>query len=63
MCVGTGCRANGALKVYEALRAEVEARGVARKVEARATGCQGFCQGGPLLLLVPEGVVYQHVRA
>ncbi len=63
VCVGTGCRANGALKVYEALRAEVEARGVARDVEARATGCQGFCQGGPLLLLVPEGVVYQHVRA
>ena len=63
VCVGTGCRANGALKVYEALHAEVEARGVARDVEARATGCQGFCQGGPLLLLVPEGVVYQHVRA
>ena len=62
VCVGTGCRANGAIKVYEALRAEVEARGAARKVEARATGCQGFCQGGPLLLLVPEGVVYQHVR-
>jgi NADH:ubiquinone oxidoreductase subunit F (NADH-binding)/(2Fe-2S) ferredoxin/Pyruvate/2-oxoacid:ferredoxin oxidoreductase delta subunit len=62
VCVGTGCRANGAIKVYEALRAEVEARGGAREVEARATGCQGFCQGGPLLLLVPEGVVYQHVR-
>ncbi len=62
VCVGTGCRANGALKVYEAMRAEVEARGAAREVEARATGCQGFCQGGPLLLLVAEGVVYQHVR-
>ncbi len=62
VCVGTGCRANGALEVYEALRAEVEARGAAREVEARATGCQGFCQGGPLLLLVTEGVVYQHVH-
>ena len=63
MCVGTGCRANGALAVYEALRTEVEARGAAREVEARATGCQGFCQGGPLVLLSPEGVVYQHVGA
>jgi NADH:ubiquinone oxidoreductase subunit F (NADH-binding)/(2Fe-2S) ferredoxin/Pyruvate/2-oxoacid:ferredoxin oxidoreductase delta subunit len=61
VCVGTGCRANGALAVYEALRAEVEARGGAREVEARATGCLGFCQGGPMLLLVPEAVVYQHV--
>ena len=33
-----------------------------REVETRATGCQGFCQGGPLLLLFPEGIVYQHVR-
>jgi NADH:ubiquinone oxidoreductase subunit F (NADH-binding)/(2Fe-2S) ferredoxin/NAD-dependent dihydropyrimidine dehydrogenase PreA subunit len=62
VCVGTGCRANGAVGVYEALRAEVEARGGAREVEARATGCQGFCQGGPLLLLIPEGIVYQRVR-
>jgi NADH:ubiquinone oxidoreductase subunit F (NADH-binding)/(2Fe-2S) ferredoxin/Pyruvate/2-oxoacid:ferredoxin oxidoreductase delta subunit len=62
VCVGTGCRANGAIKVYEALQAEVGRRGAAREVEARATGCQGFCQGGPLLLLVPEGIVYQHVR-
>jgi NADH-quinone oxidoreductase subunit F len=62
VCVGTGCRANGAIKVYEALRAEMEARGAAREVEARATGCLGFCQGGPLLSLAPEGIVYQHVR-
>jgi len=62
VCVGTGCRANGAIDVYQALRAEVEAHGGARDVESRATGCQGFCQGGPLLLLFPEGIVYQHVR-
>ena len=37
-------------------------RAAHREVEARATGCQGFCQGGPLVLLVPEGIVYQHVR-
>jgi NADH:ubiquinone oxidoreductase subunit F (NADH-binding)/(2Fe-2S) ferredoxin/NAD-dependent dihydropyrimidine dehydrogenase PreA subunit len=62
VCVGTGCRANGAVAVYEALRAEVESCGGARSVEARATGCLGFCQGGPMLLLFPEGAVYQHVR-
>ena len=62
VCAGTGCRANGAVDVYEALRAEVEARGAARRVETRATGCLGFCQGGPMLLLFPEGIVYQHVR-
>ncbi len=62
VCVGTGCRANGAIAVFEALRAETEARGIQRAVAARATGCQGFCQGGPLVLVLPEGVVYQRVR-
>jgi NADH:ubiquinone oxidoreductase subunit F (NADH-binding)/(2Fe-2S) ferredoxin/Pyruvate/2-oxoacid:ferredoxin oxidoreductase delta subunit len=62
VCVGTGCRANGAVDVYEAMRAAVQAHGAERDVEARATGCQGFCQGGPLVLLSPEDVVYQHVR-
>jgi NADH:ubiquinone oxidoreductase subunit F (NADH-binding)/(2Fe-2S) ferredoxin/NAD-dependent dihydropyrimidine dehydrogenase PreA subunit len=62
VCVGTGCRANGAIALHEALRAAVEARGIAREIEARATGCQGFCQGGPLVLLLPEGIVYEHVR-
>ena len=27
----------------------------------RATGCLGFCQAGPLVLLQPDGIVYQHV--
>jgi len=62
VCGGTGCRAQGAMKVFEALQTEVEARGVDRRVNLRATGCHGFCERGPLLLLLPEGVLYQHVQ-
>jgi NADH-quinone oxidoreductase subunit F len=60
-CAGTGCRAQGALDVVEALRAEVEARGADEELEVRATGCLGFCQSSPLVVLQPEGTVYQHV--
>ena len=28
----------------------------------RATGCHGFCERGPLVLLYPEGILYQRVR-
>ena len=62
LCGGTGCRAQGALKVYEALRAELAARKVACKVTMRLTGCQGFCERGPLLLLLPGELLYQHVQ-
>ena len=61
VCAGTGCRAQGALQVVDALRAEVDARGVAGEMEIRATGCLGFCQASPLLLLQPEGIVYRNV--
>jgi len=62
VCVGTGCRANGAREVYAALRAQAEKHGVACEEQSRATGCLGFCQCGPLLSVAPEGIVYQHVR-
>jgi NADH:ubiquinone oxidoreductase subunit F (NADH-binding)/(2Fe-2S) ferredoxin/Pyruvate/2-oxoacid:ferredoxin oxidoreductase delta subunit len=56
VCAGTGCRAQGALQVVDALRAEVAERGAG--LEIRATGCLGFCQGSPLLTVHPGGVVY-----
>ena len=59
VCAGTGCRAQGALEVVDALRAEVAGRGA--ELEVRATGCLGYCQGSPLVVLLPEGVAYQHV--
>jgi NADH:ubiquinone oxidoreductase subunit F (NADH-binding)/(2Fe-2S) ferredoxin/Pyruvate/2-oxoacid:ferredoxin oxidoreductase delta subunit len=60
VCAGTGCRAQGALKVVEALRAEAAERGA--DVGVRATGCLGFCQASPLVMLEPDGVVYRHVK-
>ena len=62
VCGGTGCRAQGSMKVFEALQAEVKARGVEADVELRATGCHGFCERGPLVRFSPGGILYQHVR-
>ena len=62
VCGGTGCRAQGAMKVFEALHAEVGARGADHTVGMRATGCHGFCERGPLVKLLPEGILYQHVQ-
>jgi len=62
VCGGTGCRAQGAMKVFAALAAEMDAHGTDATVAMRATGCHGFCERGPLVLLLPEGVLYQHVK-
>ncbi|MBP7054024.1 MAG: NADH-quinone oxidoreductase subunit NuoF [Phycisphaerae bacterium] len=72
VCAGTGCVANGSLKVFAALENEIAGRGLAVVVELghdcggdvllSKSGCQGFCQAGPLVTVEPEGYLYVHVK-
>ena len=61
VCQGTGCVSGGADAVYEALKAEV-ARQKLPNVEVDFTGCHGFCEQGPNVIIEPEGVFYTHVQ-
>jgi len=63
MCCGTGCQASGSLLVAEALRAELAAQGLADSVRVRLTGCHGFCEQGPIMVIDPANVLYCHVTA
>jgi NADH:ubiquinone oxidoreductase subunit F (NADH-binding)/(2Fe-2S) ferredoxin len=60
-CGGAGCRGCGAGAVADSFRAELARQGVADRVRFRVTGCQGFCEQAPLLVVQPEGTVYCHV--
>jgi len=72
VCAGTGCIANGSLKVFEALRNIAAARNLDVAIELKGeekhdlllshSGCQGFCQVGPLVTVEPEGILYTHVK-
>ncbi len=62
VCAGTGCKAFGSFELVEAFRAELEKQGLDKEVELRPTGCHGFCERGPLVLLFPEGRLYQRVK-
>jgi len=57
----TGCRALGSGPVREALAAELKRRRLTRKFRLQCTGCHGFCQAGPLLVIRPEGILYVRV--
>jgi NADH-quinone oxidoreductase subunit F len=74
LCAGTGCMANGAMKVFERFRKELDGAGLNvvlelrpeagdRDVRLSKSGCQGFCQMGPLVSVVPDGILYTKVRA
>jgi NADH-quinone oxidoreductase subunit F len=65
VCAGTGCAAGGSLKVLEAFRAlEAEASfstDACPHRDVSKSGCQGFCQMGPLVSILPEGIFYTKV--
>jgi len=74
ICAGTGCIANGAMKVFERFKTEMASAGLNVILELRAeagdgevrlskSGCQGFCQMGPLVSIVPDGILYTKVKA
>jgi len=63
ICAGTGCVAGGSLKVHEEFENQIRKRGKNIKVEKLVeSGCQGFCQMGPLVTLQPQGILYTHVK-
>ncbi len=62
MCAGTGCVSCGAFKIKEALEKEVRRRNIQDEIQVVATGCNGFCERGPILLVHPEGIFYQRLR-
>jgi NADH-quinone oxidoreductase subunit F len=73
ICAGTGCMANGAMKVFDRFRKEVDAAGLHVVLELRPeaaehdirlskSGCQGFCQMGPLVSIMPDGILYTKIR-
>jgi len=60
VCAGTGCVAYGSRRLAAAFRDAVTARKL--DVEVRATGCHGFCERGPLVVVFPSRIFYQRVQ-
>lgn len=75
ICAGTGCIADGSLKIYENIKAECEERGIPvyvglahhgeeeKSLYVKMSGCHGFCEMGPLIHIEPMGWMYIHVKS
>ena len=59
----TGCRARKSVRVAAALDREIKARGLTETVAVRKTGCHGFCELGPILVVEPGNIFYCRVNA
>jgi len=63
LCAGSGCGAYGTDEVKDALDKEISQNGLKDKVEVKVTGCHGFCEKGPIMVIHPEGTFYSQVKA
>ena len=61
VCGGTGCHASGCHAVVDAFKKVIQEKGKGR-VGLRVTGCHGFCERGPLVVIHPKKVMYQRVK-
>ena len=58
VCTGTGCCAYGAEGLADSFEKEIEKRGLTDSVGVRRSGCHGFCERGPLVVIQPSGIGY-----
>jgi NADH-quinone oxidoreductase subunit F len=63
ICAGAGCVASGADEVIAAFEKEIEAKGLSATVSTKGTGCPGFCEQGPVVVIYPEEICYLQVQA
>lgn len=59
---GTCGRARGSEKVIEALQYQVKKKNLEDKVRIKVTGCHGFCEAEPNIIIHPGELFYQHVQ-
>ena len=61
ICGGTGCLAYGTKKLIDSFREELAKRNLTDKIDFRTSGCHGFCERGPMVVIGPENIFYQRV--
>ncbi len=61
ICAGAGCVASGAIEVIAAFEAEIEKQGLTAEVDTKGTGCPGFCERGPVVVIYPDEICYLQV--
>jgi len=62
VCESTACASSKSAEIRAALEEEVVRLGLTDRIEVGFTGCHGFCQRGPIVVVEPEGIFYCQVK-
>jgi NADH-quinone oxidoreductase subunit F len=61
ICGGTACHASGSESVKDAIKREIETRGLSQRCKVVETGNDAFATLAPVMVVYPEGVYYVHL--
>jgi NADH:ubiquinone oxidoreductase subunit F (NADH-binding)/(2Fe-2S) ferredoxin len=61
VCDGRSCSTLASNSLQAAFVREIQHSNLAAQVAVVATGCQGFCELGPLVEILPDGILYTRV--
>jgi len=59
---GTCGQARGAMKVIDALEQTIKEKKLEDRVTVKVTGCHGFCEAEPNIIIHPHNLFYQNVQ-
>jgi NADH-quinone oxidoreductase subunit F len=62
ICAGTACHASGRVALRKAVDKAIAERGLGDKVAVVETGCHGFCEEGPIVVVRPQGLFYPRLK-
>ena len=62
LCSGSACHASGSEEVAASVEEEIKKQGLSTKVDIRKTGCHGFCERGPIIVIHPEEICYLQIE-
>jgi len=63
VCGGTSCASENSFGLKKLLEQEIRRRGLEREIAIVTTGCFGFCEACPLILVKPDDIFYTRLRA
>lgn len=61
ICMGTGCVSAGGVDIKNKFDEEIKKLNLA-DISVKISGCQGFCQRGPVVTIEPDGVFYPDLK-
>jgi len=63
VCCGTGCLANNSFEIYTSFLEKLKDTNTEVSPEIKATGCNGLCEKGPVVKILPDEISYFKVKA